>query len=751
LEFPKRILLTAIAVFIYGIILIPVSGQVASFTAPDTVCVNAPVNITNTSTGATSSSWNFCVANANTVPAQSSLGNPGNQLSRPGYMDYVLQNGNYHAFMVNNSPGGLIRLDFGNSLLNTPTAVNLGNFGGIIPDGAQGIQVVQNNGIWYAIITGGDPGAVPVTPSRILKVDFGTDLTNPAPAATNWGNIGAMNYPHDLYMFRDGSDWYGFTINFRNSTVTKFSFGPDFNTAPAGENLGNLGNLNGPTGICPINDNGIWRIFVTSSVDHTMSRIDFGNSLLNTPSGAANLGNPGNLLNNPRDIYIFNYCGRAVGFVANNSGGLTRLNFNTLNTPPAATASGNINGTANIHSISKVFRVQEELFAFLPGSVSNTLSRIRFPGCNNASVSGSSQATPPPVVYSTPGTYNISLTINDGLPTQSTFCKQVVVSTRPVITKSADATACEGDSVQLTASGGTGYQWTPWAGLSNPGIANPKAAPPQTTKYYVDVSNHGCIIRDSVTVSVINLPIFGLTPSHISICPGDTVQIVASGGDSYRWLVGNNPVTNGIQVTPTANSQYRVEIRSQTCNAIDTMSATVAVKPAPVVTVHKSADIDCRTNEVQLFAQGGIQYDWTPAAGLSSSTISNPFAKVSQNTTYTVAVTGLNGCVATGSITVVVQGPGSASNAYYLPNAFTPNQDGLNDCFGITQWGVVTSLQFYVYDRTGQTIFSAKDPSACWDGRFKGIAQPPGTYVYSIKATTNCGEVERTGTVVLVR
>jgi hypothetical protein len=362
----KRILPAVIAVSAYGIIMLPVSGQVASFTAPDTVCVNTAVNITNTSTGATSYLWNFCVANANTVPQQSPLGNPGNHLSVPTYMDYVVQNGNYYGFIVNNSPGGLIRLDFGNSLLNAPVSVNLGNFGGIISNSAQGIQVVQNNGRWYAIIVSGDPGTVPVTPSRILKVDFGTDLTNPAPAATNWGNIGGMNYPHDLYMFQDDSfNWYGFTVNFRNSTITRFSFGSDFNNPPAGVNLGNLGNLDIPTGICPVNDNGTWRVFITNSNNHTLSRIDFGNSLLNTPSGAVNLGNPGSLTN-PRDLYIFNYCSQPVGFVVNNNGALTRLNFNTLGAVPTATPLGNIIGAANIHSISKLFRVQEDLFAFLP-------------------------------------------------------------------------------------------------------------------------------------------------------------------------------------------------------------------------------------------------------------------------------------------------------------------------------------------------------------------------------------------------
>ena len=127
------------------------------FTAPDTVCVGTSVNIVNTSVNATSYYWNFCAAGLSTTPIATNIGNPGN-LSQPVFMDYVLYNGNYYGFLVNYGPGNLIRLDFGNSLLNTPTSINLGNFGGIIPPvaGAEGIQIVQNEGRWYAIIVGGD-------------------------------------------------------------------------------------------------------------------------------------------------------------------------------------------------------------------------------------------------------------------------------------------------------------------------------------------------------------------------------------------------------------------------------------------------------------------------------------------------------------------------------------------------------------------------------------------------------------------
>ncbi|MGZ8550623.1 MAG: hypothetical protein ACXWV2_08180, partial [Chitinophagaceae bacterium] len=67
-------------------------GQVASFSAPDTVCVNQSVPVTNTSTGATTYNWNFCTANINTTPTGSNLGNPGNQLTTPCFIDYAYEN-----------------------------------------------------------------------------------------------------------------------------------------------------------------------------------------------------------------------------------------------------------------------------------------------------------------------------------------------------------------------------------------------------------------------------------------------------------------------------------------------------------------------------------------------------------------------------------------------------------------------------------------------------------------------------------
>ncbi|MEO8405115.1 MAG: LamG-like jellyroll fold domain-containing protein, partial [Chitinophagaceae bacterium] len=409
----------------------------ASFDATDVVCVNKPVTITNTSVGATSYFWNFCQGNLNNPPIGANLGNVGGLLSVPTFMDYAFYNNNYYGFSTNFVPGRLIRLNFGNSLLNAPTATDLGNFGGKIPTYAEGIQIVQNEGRWYAILVGGS--SLQAVTERIIKIDFGAALTSTTGVATDWGNLGNMAQPLDLHVFQDNGNWYGFTVNGDNNTITRFNFTNSFNNTPTAINLGNIGGLAYPDGIYAIKDNNDWKVFITNggTLDRTtgnwsITRLDFGNSLLNTPTGV-NLGNPGNILKHPRDLTIMKFCGEIIGFAVNGAIGsndLVKINFNNdLNSVPTLSSFGNIGNMSFPVSISKIFRQGPDLYAFVSNADNNTITRLRFAGCTNASIPNSTLQNPPPITYNTPGTYNINLTLDDGLPTQTTFCKQVIVQT----------------------------------------------------------------------------------------------------------------------------------------------------------------------------------------------------------------------------------------------------------------------------------------------------------------------------------
>ena len=230
-------------------------------------------------------------------------------------------------------------------------------------------------------------------------------------------------------------------------------------------------------------------------------------------------------------------------------------------------------------------------------------------------------------------------------------------------------------------------------------------------------------------------------------------MLTASGGDFYSWSPSATvaqPNAPGTLAFPGSSTNYKVVITESSCNISDSLFVNVLVKPKPVVSATKSNDLTCTVIQSSLNATGGISYHWWPDTTLSDPNIPNPIAQPHDNTIYHVSVTGENACTAEDSVQVLILKDKDAQG-YLLPSAFTPNNDGLNDCFGIRKWGNVTDLQFFVFNRWGNRIFSGTNASDCWDGMYKRMPQAAGTYIYYLRGNTLCGYVERKGTIVLLR
>jgi gliding motility-associated-like protein len=144
-------------------------------------------------------------------------------------------------------------------------------------------------------------------------------------------------------------------------------------------------------------------------------------------------------------------------------------------------------------------------------------------------------------------------------------------------------------------------------------------------------------------------------------------------------------------------------------------------------------------------------YSWQPAITLSNPSTYNPIATPVVTTDYTVKGTDTQGCSAYDTIKVQVTDANKSS--YLMPTAFTPNNDGLNDCYRVRYWGIVEELEFSIYNRWGERVFFTTSRTNCWNGIYKGIPQNPGVFVYMIKAKTNCetAPVFRKGTFMLIR
>jgi gliding motility-associated-like protein len=710
-----------------------------------------------------------------------------------------------------------------------------------------------------------------------------------------------MNMPIDLHVFKEGNNWFGLTVNSENNTITRFEFSNSFSNTPKAINLGNIGSLSYPTGIYAINDNGYWRVFVVNGGDNTrtnaafsLTRLDFGSSLLNTPTGV-NLGNPGNFLKHPRDLTIFKQCGQIVGFAVNghfSNSDLIRMDFGTsLSSVPSLSSLGAIGNTSFPHSISKLFRVNEEVYGFVTNVDNNTVTRLRFSGCTNASTPGSQVRNPNPIMYNRAGIYNVNLTVDEGMPTQNAFCKQVVVvpsvhspvqlkticagdsvllsstatngnqwntgvTEKTIYTKAAgiywvksinaggcmsidsfkvdvkpmptvalgrDTSMCNKDSIvlnagnagasylwqngqtsqhhiasrqglyfvtvtkdgcitkdsifismlplpmvsiggkttickdgstELTASGGGNFSWSPATGLSHPFAAVTTASPQVTTKYVLTVTGqNACKAKDSVVISVMPKPVFTATVSRPVLCLGDTVLLTAGGGDSYTWSPTSTLATPGSQITqafPIKTTSYKVVIENSNCGIKDSIFVRVPVVNKPKVKTTKSNDINCYIGQAQLSTGGGNIYSWKPATGLSDPSSSQPIVRTHTTITYHVSITTAEGCIVEDSITVNVV-KGDDGSGFLVPAAFTPNNDGKNDCFGVKYWGEVKDFSMNIYNRWGELLFHADQPSQCWNGMYKGQLQPSDVYVYLIKGKTMCGDIFRKGTVVLVK
>lgn len=309
-------------------------------------------------------------------------------------------------------------------------------------------------------------------------------------------------------------------------------------------------------------------------------------------------------------------------------------------------------------------------------------------------------------------TYTLTGTSSDGC--SLTDSVTITVNTTPNINTGMDAGICNGDSVQLIATGGTIYSWTPATGLNNPSIANPNASPLETTTYIVTSNNLGCIGSDTVIVTV------GLisanTGNDTTICKGESIQMNASGGTSYSWLpvtglssaIVSNPVAS-----PIVTTTYTVTISSDQCS--DNETITVFVNQLSIIQVSDDT-ILCFGDSINLVASGGISYSWTPAEGLSNSFIANPVATPNFTNAYTVSAIDVNGCTSTETVII---------NINPLPNVNAGNDVTVCQGAGIT------------LNATGGNSFTWSPSSGLSSAVISSpVASPASTTDYIVTATS---------------
>ncbi|WP_164714248.1 T9SS type B sorting domain-containing protein [Chitinophaga rhizosphaerae] len=540
--------------------------------APDTVCVGTPVNITDQSAGVGTWFWNFCSGSLFSPPALTNLGNFGASLNGPAHSVITQENGRFYVFVINNFDRNVTRLDFGNSLLNTPAFTTLTQFAGIMPDNAEGVQAVEDAAGKHLVVVGGNSMSVP----KIVRLDFGASWASTPTGGVDWGNVGnVLAYPYDLFIVQEGGRYYGFATNQQNHTLTRFEFGTDFTAVPVMVNLGNVGGLmNVPYGLHMVKEGPNWHMFVTNQ-NNNLVRYDFGSNLTNTPTGT-NLGTMGGLLSEPRDVAVYQDCGETFLLVINNgNNSLVRVDL-AGGITGAATAStfGNPGNILDFPaSISSVFRTGNDLHAFIPDVGTGGITRLTVGSCNNASIPNFAGQTPPSITYDQPGTYTINLITDIGSLNQRSFCRNIVVLPVPVVELGQNnIVICNGSPVSLDAGPGPNFRY----GWTN-GEDDRAITVTASGTFGVSVFNGGCTVTDAIDISITSAVATTGTVQDVDCNHAEgEVQLQVTGGTApYAFRLNGGATSNSPEFKNLPIGNYVVSITDKNgCSGLYNFAVT---------------------------------------------------------------------------------------------------------------------------------------------------------------------------------
>lgn len=292
----------------------------------------------------------------------------------------------------------------------------------------------------------------------------------------------------------------------------------------------------------------------------------------------------------------------------------------------------------------------------------------------------------------------------------------------------------------VPASGGFQYTWTPSSAVQNPHSANTEA--PLSPGYHAfvlsTIDSNGCYLRDSVVIKMI--PFVGaVNPVEERVCEGKPIPLVASGGVQYKWsdnaLITGTPselscsdCADPYATLPVGDHTFYVKITNDVY-CTDTLTSLIHVLQNPVVTSFPADTTIKYGDGITLTALGALNYFWNPVVSLNDPMSSDPWATPKENTAYIVIGADENGC--TGSDTSFVQI--NYRSQVFIPNAFSPNGDGLNDVFKIAHITDQRILTFNIYDRWGNLVFQTNNPNEGWDGTYNGKPASQDVYQYYIK------------------
>jgi gliding motility-associated-like protein len=413
------------------------------------------------------------------------------------------------------------------------------------------------------------------------------------------------------------------------------------------------------------------------------------------------------------------------------------------------------------------------------------------------------------ITITAPGTYYVDVTDACG----NSFADTVLVSlaSSVAISIGPDRIKCNSDTLQLQApSGFISYSWSPNYNISTPTMQQVIINPAVDTTYTLKAEKTpGCFAYDTVHITVHNSPPIDLG-SDKSFCLGDSLVLDAGTGfTQYQWSNGNTTQ----HITAHVAGKYSIiGMTADGCKSFDTLNV-LNIYPLPVVFLNKDSTL-CTGDQKTLNAGNGfINYSWNTGSSSQSISVNNigvysvfvtdahgckgtdttritlmfpkpkgflgpdtsicsygdiqlktiaafdqylwstgavtPGIIIKQSGQYWLQVKDDNDCV--GRDTIIVR-PNDCGKGFFVPTAFTPNNDGKNDLLRPIFLGNVIQYHFWIYNRWGELIFDTNDLTKGWNGMYKGQPQNSGAFVWRCMYQFKDQEIANEGgTFVLIR
>lgn len=310
----------------------------------------------------------------------------------------------------------------------------------------------------------------------------------------------------------------------------------------------------------------------------------------------------------------------------------------------------------------------------------------------------------------------------------------VYINPIPVLKVTGNTSLCTGDTLRATVTSNSNIasQWKGPGGFTAAGntIAINGVTAANSGKYYASaVSDKGCPNTDSSLITQVHPLPLADAGAPVTICKGTRTTLTGTGGGNYQWtpaLSLSSPAIAAPVAFPATNTQYQLTVTS-TYGCTDTASVYITVMEPPTVQAGDDQVIAYGKTAQLNGSLGGTVSDWywTPANLLMNANTLTPRTSPEEPTVFTLHVTNQCGTVTDDVLIEVVRN-------VIIPNAFSPNGDGVHDTWQIPELRLYPNVEVSVFGRYGARVFFSKGYPKPWDGTYNNKKVPAGTYYYLI-------------------